>query len=141
MSMGQREGLLYGRILDVFTQIVEELGSLIEISPFETEDPEDFLVKEALSLKVPIARGHTLVVVEKYFFEEYQLHITKYNYSLVDPQNKLIVSYDNLPHHPELSNFPHHKHLYPKGGFSPISFSGKLTDALKEIKTNLGEIK
>lgn len=38
--------------------------------------------------------------------------IARYSYSFHYSQNQgLIFRYDNTPHHPRLSSFPHHKHL------------------------------
>jgi hypothetical protein len=34
-----------------------------------------------------------------------------YRYHFQDEQNNLIFRYDNTPHFPDLSSFPHHKHL------------------------------
>ncbi len=35
----------------------------------------------------------------------------KYRYQYMDRQNLLIFRYDNAPHHPYISSFPHHKHI------------------------------
>lgn len=35
----------------------------------------------------------------------------KYRYHFMDSRNRLIFRYDNAPHHPQVSTFPHHKHL------------------------------
>lgn len=35
----------------------------------------------------------------------------KYRYHYMDANQALIFRYDNAPHHPNLSTFPHHKHL------------------------------
>lgn len=35
----------------------------------------------------------------------------KYRYHFQDEDDKLIFRYDNVPHFPALSSFPHHKHL------------------------------
>jgi len=41
----------------------------------------------------------------------------KYKYHLQSESEELIARWDNVPHHPDLSSFPHHKHdingLYP----------------------------
>ena len=36
----------------------------------------------------------------------------KYRYHYMNSSGKLIFRYDNVPHHPEVSTFPNHKH-YP----------------------------
>jgi hypothetical protein len=35
----------------------------------------------------------------------------KYRYHYMSDQNRLIFRYDNALHHPNISTFPHHKHL------------------------------
>jgi hypothetical protein len=35
----------------------------------------------------------------------------KYRYHYMAPNQQLVFRYDNAPHHPNLSTFPHHKHL------------------------------
>nr|WP_253881088.1 MULTISPECIES: DUF6516 family protein [Microcystis] len=34
-----------------------------------------------------------------------------YRYHFQDEQNNLVFRYDSTPHFPNLSTFPHHKHL------------------------------
>jgi hypothetical protein len=54
----------------------------------------------------------------------------RYHYSFAD--NRLIFRYDNAPHHPEVSSFPHHKHV-PTG---ILESSEKLhSHVLEEIVT------
>lgn len=36
----------------------------------------------------------------------------KYRYHYMDANQTLVFRYDNAPHHPNLSTFPHHKHLH-----------------------------
>ena len=37
----------------------------------------------------------------------------KYAYHWQDTGGVLRMRWDNSPHHPQLANFPHHKHLFP----------------------------
>jgi len=34
-----------------------------------------------------------------------------YSYYWLDPQNALIIGWDNAPHHTNIATFPHHKHV------------------------------
>jgi len=34
----------------------------------------------------------------------------KYRYQCMDKAQKLLFRYDNAPHHPQVSSFPHHRH-------------------------------
>ena len=47
------------------------------------------------------------------FFEYYSVKegVINYRYQLLDKNHESIVRWDNAPHHPELDNFPHHKHI------------------------------
>lgn len=38
------------------------------------------------------------------------VHKLKYRYHYMDTTQEIIFRYDNAPHHPEVSSFPHHKH-------------------------------
>jgi hypothetical protein len=49
--------------------------------------------------------SEALVVVDD------QITAIDYRYHFQDGQNNLIFRYDNTPHFPNLSSFPHHKHL------------------------------
>ena len=44
---------------------------------------------------------------------EYRLRdeVGKYAYHLQDAGGRLILRYDNRPHHPDFETFPHHKHV------------------------------
>lgn len=39
------------------------------------------------------------------------VNIDKYRFHYMDKHRHMVFRYDNAPHHPEISNFPHHKHL------------------------------
>ena len=53
----------------------------------------------------------TRIELEKDYFLDlyYNETLGKYAYTLIQ-QNKRIVGWDNAPHHPGLTNFPHHFH-------------------------------
>ncbi|MBC8182039.1 hypothetical protein H8E88_13050 [candidate division KSB1 bacterium] len=62
--------------------------------------------------------------------------ILRYTYSFHYFKNdKLIFRYDNTPHHPQVSSFPHHKHL-PSGKVVECD-EPNLADVLKEIESIL----
>lgn len=54
----------------------------------------------------------------------------KYRYQYMDKQNICLFRYDNAPHHPEVANFPHHKH---NGEEIRASLEPTLFDVLLEI--------
>ena len=139
--MGFLENLVTLRIQQVLSEISVHFSELIKASPYETLDTARFVYAGELLFTVEFNDGSSLVILEKYSLMHYALKITLYNYIYLDSSNNPIVSYDNSPHHPEISSFPHHKHYYPKRKFRPLPFSGDLLDALSEIKwimTNSG---
>jgi hypothetical protein len=48
----------------------------------------------------------------------------------MDASQNLIFRYDNAPHHPQVSSFPHHKHVAEK---VHASAEPKLRDILFEV--------
>ena len=58
--------------------------------------------------KYLLSISEALVVVDE------QITAIDYRYHFQDGQNNLIFRYDNTPHFPNLSSFPHHKHLVDK---------------------------
>lgn len=58
----------------------------------------------------------------------------KYRYHFMDGGNQLLFRYDNAPHHPGLTTFPHHKHLPSGVTDSPAP---KFADVLGEVETRV----
>lgn len=68
------------------------------------------------------------------FSEQLPTERKKYRLHYMDDQNRLIARWDSAPHHPELSNFPYHKHtLRAVTPHQPIT----LLEALDEISRTL----
>lgn len=55
--------------------------------------------------------GYLLEINEAVVVEADNLVSLDYRYHCQDAQNHLLFRYDNTPHFPALSSFPHHKHL------------------------------
>jgi len=132
--MGHIETLVFLRVNYLLNELVDYLSSFLVVSPFEVIDIELSAWTLQFYHRFYFKNDWSLVIFEKYEFSGYQLEITRYHYSLLNPQNKPYLSFDNCPHHPEVSTFPHHKHFYPKHKHSPVSFSGEIADAFEEIK-------
>ena len=78
----------------------------------------DRYIEEALSsqrmnfrIRIRVSNGNLLEVNEALQIESNILVWVDYRYHYQDAQNQLIFRYDNTPHFPDLSSFPHHKHL------------------------------
>ena len=60
--------------------------------------------------------------------------VDKYRFQYMDKDGRMIFRYDNAPHHPEISSFPHHKHLPNR--VLPASLPS-LKDLLNEISATI----
>ena len=77
---------------------------------------------------------NTMLSVFDKFYPSTGVH--KYGYDWRDSANNLIIRWDNAPHHPYISTFPHHKHVTLE---SNILESPEMTleDVLDFIKTEI----
>jgi hypothetical protein len=64
-----------------------------------------------LRLRIRFNLTYLLAVSEIILIENDRITYLDYRYHFQDGQNMLILRYDNTPHFPDLSSFPHHKHL------------------------------
>lgn len=58
--------------------------------------------------------GSQLQVVEKLIVDRYIIIKPRYAYHYQQADGTLILRYDNVPHHPEVETYPHHKHVGDK---------------------------
>jgi hypothetical protein len=65
------------------------------------------LTTETLKLVVRLRDGASLRVAERWQAET----LLRYSYYWLNAQDALVVGWDNSPHHTQLDNFPHHKHI------------------------------
>ena len=73
--------------------------------------------------------GTELHVIE-YLVIDRELVKSKYKYHWQDEDSNLIIRWDNAPHHPEISSFPHHIHTQTQ-----VNNSHNIT--LREILDNI----
>jgi hypothetical protein len=64
-----------------------------------------------LKLRLRFYFQYLLSISEALVVVDDQITAIDYRYHFQDGQNNLIFRYDNTPHFPYLSSFPHHKHL------------------------------
>ena len=74
---------------------------------------EESLTPERVNLRIRIRfnNGHLLEISEAIVVDGDDLEFLDYRYHHQDENNDLISRYDSTPHFPEISTFPHHKHL------------------------------
>ena len=63
-----------------------------------------------LRLRLRFENGNLLEINEAVVVKNDRLSTLGYRYHLQNADNKLLFRYDDTPHFPELSTFPHHKH-------------------------------
>ena len=81
--------------------------------------------------------GSTLLFIEFVETSEgEEVKRLKYKYHLLSESGELIARWDNVPHHPDLSSFPHHKHdkngVHPSDPADLKSVLDKITEGLED---------
>lgn len=74
---------------------------------------EEILTPERVNLRIRMrfANGYLLEIREAVIIAGQSLTHLDYRYHCQDAENRLLFRYDCTPHFPDLSSFPHHKHL------------------------------
>ena len=93
---------------------------------------EEILTLERTNLRIRLRfqQEYLLEINEAIIIIDNQLEFLDYRYHFQDGKNQLIFRYDSTPHFPNLSNFPHHKHL-PKDVIS--SEKPEIIQVLQEV--------
>ncbi len=98
------------------------------------------LTDEILRLVLWLNDGTTLRVTERWHVQAHQKVLVRYSYYWLDAENKLKVGWDNAPHHAQMANFPHHKHIGQQNNVQPsyeISLEQVMASVLAESETPL----
>lgn len=84
-----------------------------------------------LRIRLRLPDDSFLEISEALVVQEGTLSWLSYRYHWQDASGRLILRYDNAPHHPETETFPHHKHVE-----ETVVASGRpaLFDLLAEIR-------
>ena len=74
---------------------------------------EEILTSQRANLRIGLRfkQTHLLEINEAIVITDNYLEFLDYRYHLQDEKNNLVFRYDSTPHFPNLSTFPHHKHL------------------------------
>ncbi|MFM2381184.1 MAG: hypothetical protein RLZZ143_3767 [Cyanobacteriota bacterium] len=64
-----------------------------------------------LRIRLRFKQTHLLEINEAIVITDNYLEFLDYRYHFQDEKNNLVFRYDSTPHFPNLSTFPHHKHL------------------------------
>lgn len=99
--------------------ILSDYLNQIEQAIFQCENvyveryEEEILTSQRANLRIRLRfnQGYLLEINEAIVITGDQLDFLDYRYHFQDERNCLIFRYDSTPHFPNLSTFPHHKHL------------------------------
>jgi hypothetical protein len=74
---------------------------------------EEILTSQRANLRIRLRfkQTHLLEINEAIVITDNYLEFLDYRYHLQDEKTNLVFRYDSTPHFPNLSTFPHHKHL------------------------------
>lgn len=92
--------------LDQLEQAVTKLPAYAEKYIEEIITPE----RVNLRLRLRFNNSNLLEINEAIVVENDELLTLGYRYHFQDSMNQLLFRYDDTPHFPELSTYPHHKH-------------------------------
>lgn len=110
------------RLLELYLSDIETIVNSINNAHVE-QYKEIILNTNRANLKIRIRynNGFLLEINEAIVILNEKIEHLYYRYHFQDINNMLIFRYDNAPHFPELSTFPHHKHLpeHPIDSFKP----------------------
>jgi hypothetical protein len=113
-----------------------EIEAAVARLPAYTESyVEEILTAERINLRIRLRfeNGALLEISEAIIVESGALKTLGYRYHLQRADNELVFRYDNTPHFPDLTSFPHHKHL--RDAVIAANKPG-LMDVLQEAKVN-----
>ena len=106
------------RILDIYAKYGEYIEDIV---PLKIED-------EYMKVIIYLSDDTNLRVTEEWEGDK----LLHYSYYWLKSGNQLKVDWDNSPHHKQLENFPHHKHVGWRENRQP-SFETCLEDVMKVI--------
>ncbi len=74
---------------------------------------EEVLTSQRAKLRIGLRfkQIHLLEINEAIVITDNYLEFLDYRYHFQDEKNNLVFRYDSTPHFPNISTFPHHKHL------------------------------
>ncbi|MBL7117756.1 MAG: hypothetical protein ISS94_03100 [Candidatus Syntrophoarchaeum sp.] len=92
-----------------------EIQNLLRMSAFiENVDVEYEVKSKTVGLihgSIGTVDGSTLQFLELINIKGDEITRPKYRFHLMDSADKMVFRYDNAPHHPEVTTYPHHKHI------------------------------
>lgn len=91
------------------------------------------LTDETFRLILSLIDGTTVRVVERWRSGK----LLRYSYYWLDSENRLLIGWDNSPHHEHLPNYPHHKHVGEQAQ-RVTSYETCLEDVMNVLEKEIG---
>jgi len=111
-----------------FEKLFEDFADII--TNFELFEASSRYDEKKFKYKIDLIDGSNLRIYERWRGRS----LERYGYYWLDESNTEIIGWDNAPHHPEISTYPHHKHLGAEHK-TTSSNERKLEDVLKVIQS------
>lgn len=125
--------MLLHNILERYFADIE--AAVTQLPAYAESYVEEILTSERANLRIRLRFQNDclLEINEAIIVENGMIKTLGYRYHMQSAGNELVFRYDNTPHFPDLSTFPHHKHLR-----NTVVASGKpdLLDVLQEANIN-----
>jgi len=94
---------------DYFEHLQRLLLKYPLVLSFSLEYREIDLYERYIKGRLLLLKNYTLQITE-YVVTSPEVERLKYRYHIQKPDGSQLCRWDNAPHHPHLSSFPHHKH-------------------------------
>ncbi len=106
--------MLHKTLAAYLDSIENALQNLTDVYAEKYEEEILIVDRANLRIRLRFSNGSLLEINEAIMVEMQKLSFLSYRYHYQNKQNQLIFRYDNTPHFPDLTTFPHHKHLKNK---------------------------
>lgn len=109
-------------------------AAVARLSAYTENYAEEILTAERANLRIRLRfeNGGLLEISEALVVENGAVETLGYRYHLQGVGGELVFRYDNTPHFPGLTSFPHYKHLHDS---VIASYQPELPDVLQEAET------
>ena len=98
-------------IHDYLTQIQQSISAFPGAQVEEYWEQLLTATRANLRIRLHLVDNSFLEISEALAVEEGRVAWLSYRYHWQDATGRLVLRYDDAPHHPEIETFPHHKHL------------------------------
>lgn len=112
------------RLVEIEESFREQVRSIV---PLELDD-------ETLRIILHLKDDANLRITEQWHGGT----LKRYSYYWLTSTNELKIGWDNAPHHTQLENFPHHKHVGRQGNLYP-SYETCLEEVMVAVLANKDE--